>query len=95
MNATSEAQDQLAAMLADFLENDDLGNFLKHIGFDIGWLSDDDSGEQLVTEVMRFYAPGREFSIDPVASDLASYPPLAARIQELRREKYLQHRHAN
>ena len=90
-----EARNQLAGMLVDFFEDGELGTFLKHIGFDIGWLSDDDGGEQLVTEVMRFYAPDLKFSIDPVASDLASYPPIAARVRESRRESYLKHRHAN
>ncbi len=91
----SEARNQLAGMLVDFFENDELGDFLAHIGFDIEWLSPDDGGEQLITEVMRFYAPGLKFSIDPVAEDLASYPPIAARVRELRRESYLKHRHTN
>ncbi len=79
---------ELAPLLNDFLENDQLGDFLDHIGLGADGLPPNCDGGQLMATVKQFYAGDGELDMDVVAGDLASYPPIAARVRELRREKF-------
>lgn len=79
---------ELAPMLNDFLENGELGAYLDHIGLGADGLPPDCDGGQLMATVKQFYVGDGELDMAVVAGDLASYPPIAARVRELRREKF-------
>ncbi len=79
---------ELAPLLNDFLENDELVAYLDHIGLGADGLPPNCDGGQLMATVKRFYAGDGELDMAVVAGDLATYPPIVARVRELRREKY-------
>ncbi len=75
-------------MLEDCLENSVLGDFLDHIGLGADGLPPNCDGGQLMATVKQFYVGDGELDMAVVARDLASYPPIAARVREGRREKF-------
>ena len=79
---------ELAPLLDDFLENGQLGDYLDHIGLGLDGLPPNCDGGQLMATVKQFYAGDGELDMHVVAGDLASYPPIAARVREGRREKF-------
>ncbi len=79
---------ELAPILEDFLENGGLVAYLDHIGLGADGLPPNCDGGQLMATVKQFYAGDGELDLDVVASDLASYPPIAEQVREGRREKY-------
>ncbi len=79
---------ELAPMLEDFLENGGLVAYLDHIGLGADGLPPNCDGGQLMATVKQFYAGDGELDMALVAGDLASYPPIAARVREGRREKF-------
>ena len=79
---------ELAPLLNDFLENGGLVAYLDHIGLGLDGLPPNCDGWQLMATVKQFYAGDGELDLAVVAGDLASYPPIAARVREGRREKF-------
>jgi hypothetical protein len=74
----------ILAWFRDFQEEGDeeLARFVVHCGIDI------DAADNIEDAIAAHYRlPGGRFDIDRAASDLGTYPPVAARIEELRAEK--------
>lgn len=87
-----EQKNLVLAVYGDLLENDDLDGFIdfsKHAGLDFSALSQCPKcrDSQLEAWILGHYriSKGR-YDVDRVANDLATYPPIVARIEELKRE---------
>ncbi len=86
-NLTIEQQKNLIlGILNTFLEDlDNLGNYIDHVGFDIGMIADP---EELPRAWLGFYRIRRgQYDVDRACNDLAAWPPIAARIAYLRAER--------
>lgn len=82
-----EAKAILAGILADFAETDldNLGDYLKHCGFDIGAIS---KPRDLLDAWVGHYRIGQgTYDTDRALLDLTTWPPIARRIFELLQEK--------
>jgi DNA/RNA-binding domain of Phe-tRNA-synthetase-like protein len=75
----------ILAWFADFQEHDgdeELTRYVVHCGIDI------DAAAELDDAIAAHYRlPSGIYDIERAANDLATYPPIAARIEELRAEK--------
>ncbi len=87
-----EQKNLVLGVYLDFLENDDLDGFVdfsKHAGLDFAALPDCPKcfADQFENWILGHYriSKGR-YDVDRVANDLATYPPIVARVEELRKE---------
>jgi hypothetical protein len=76
----------ILACINDFEDPDQLADFLEHCG-----VSSDDiarhDGDVAETVLAHYETPGG-YDIDAAAHDLATWPPIAKRIAESRREQH-------
>lgn len=82
-----EARNLLVGVLEDFAQNDceDLFLYLEHVDFDFGALG---SPRDLLPAWLGHYRISQGiYDTDRAATDLATWPPIARRILELRAEK--------
>lgn len=79
----AEAKAILASILVDFLEGnlDNLGDYLKHCGFDIGAISK--PRELLDAWVGHYRIDQGTYDTDGALLDITTWPPIARRIFEL------------
>ena len=80
--------DQKAMILAPFIDfveegGDELARFLIHVGIEAEDIQDGD----VERAILRHYRVNGGYDVTPVAHDLARWPPIAARIRELKREQ--------
>lgn len=81
------AKNMLEGVLMDFMENDleNLGPYLKHVGFDIGALGET---SDLLPAWLGHYRIGQgTYDTDRAALDLATWPPIARAIFEAQQAK--------
>lgn len=79
-----EQKNIILSILADFAESDDDGDllsYLDHIGFDLRVISH--VKELPAAFVAKYRLKTGKYDVDSAANDLATWPPIAARITEL------------
>ena len=88
-----EQKNLVLAVFFDLLENDQLDEFkefCQHAGLDFSALPNCSKclADQLPNWILGHYriSKGR-YDVDRVANDLATYPPIVARVEELRKEQ--------
>ena len=85
------AEEQRALVMAMFLDSagDDNGErvlaLIDHCGIDLAACNGD--VKQVPNVIAAHYRVGRGYDIDRAAHDLLTYPPVAARIEELEAQK--------
>lgn len=84
--------DQKALVLGVFIDaaeqgEDELARYLQHVGITPEDITEAGNAEKAILSHYRITAG---YDVDAVAADLARYPPIAARIRELKREKRAQ-----
>lgn len=88
MNINQSVQDQkntLLSMFADMLESDDLGEYLKHILFDIDAIQ---KPKELPDAFVAHYRINQgNYDLDRATMDLMTWPPMSKRIFELQEAK--------
>jgi len=91
MQTLSEAELYMAPFFLDLLENDTLAkcqSFFQHMGFDFGRLPENCTSKQLLAALTDHYTDKEgEFDEEGLPSDMETWPPIANRIAELRREQ--------
>lgn len=79
------AKNMLAGLLIDMIESDEWPEYLIHVGFDVGALTD---AKDLLPAWIGHYRIGQgTYDTDRAAMDLATWPPISRRIFELQQEK--------
>jgi hypothetical protein len=79
-----EQKNIILSIFADFAESDDDGDllsFLDHVGFDLRVISD--VRELPAAFVATYRLKSGKYDLNRAANDLATWPPIAARIAEL------------
>lgn len=79
-----EQKNIILNFLADFAEGDDDGDllsFLDHVGFDLSVIRN--VRELPAAFVAKYRLKSGQYDLDRAANDLATWPPVAARIAEL------------
>lgn len=88
----SRLADQKALVLAVFVDaaeqgEDELARYLQHVGITPEDITEAGNAEKAILDHYRVKGG---YDVDAVAADLARYPPVAARIRELKRQKRAQ-----
>lgn len=89
MSDLEEQKNLILGILVDFLEEiDDLESYARHVGFDFGALR---RTEDLLDAWLAHYRIRRgQYDVDRATRDLANWPPIARRIEELQQEQRVQ-----
>jgi hypothetical protein len=81
-------KDIIIGILVSFFEDEDrtsLGEYIQHVGFDMNSFSDP---ADLISAWLGHYRLKQGvYDVDRATNDLATFPPIAARIAELKAEK--------
>jgi hypothetical protein len=81
----AEQKSMVLAVFADLADNDDvdgLFDFMGHCGIDVRKMR---IGQVLTDFILEHYQIGaRKFDVSRVVEDLATYPPIVQRVEELR-----------
>jgi hypothetical protein len=79
-----EQKNIILGIFADFAESDDAGDllsYLDHVGFDLRVISH--VKELPAAFVAKYRLKTGKYDLDRAANDLVTWPPIAARIEEL------------
>ena len=91
MQTLSKAELHVAPIIFDFIENDTVEScrsFLDHMGLDVAGLPLGCGGNVLLAAVVEHYTDDDgNFEPNGILTDLETWPPIANRVAELKRER--------
>ena len=85
---TDEQKNIIVGILLDFLQDEDaenLGSYLRHVGFDVRAVPD--TAALPAAWAAHYRVKQGIYDVERAINDLATWPPIAARIAELRAER--------
>ena len=84
----AEQKGSILSVFVNFADNDDIDglfDFMKHCGIDVRKMR---KGQELTDFILEHYQIGaRKYDVSRVANDLATYPPIVRRVEELKVER--------
>ena len=84
----AQQKGSILSVFVDFADNDDIDglfDFMGHCGIDVRKMPDHQELQDFILE--HYQIGARKYDVSRVANDLATYPPIAQRIEELRKEQ--------